>query len=239
MPFDINGGKAFINGDWGRHEALLDALAHGMEQSNVNGWCWWNYNPDNLPEVGDFWNKEDLSVVSRKNKSSESQPRAIAPLVRPYPVRLMGVPVTSLFDRHQGTFSLRYLNFAQPCTDREDTCERLANVIFLPTLHFGQAPIEIKVSDGDVETDSTSQSLMWYPADTQTPGTVHWLRVGRAQKGGVCAHVGTKLRAMELMDWLSIVAILFAAFVALFGMNQVMTRVLTGRLSGSSHLHSI
>ncbi|CAO1629120.1 unnamed protein product [Parajaminaea phylloscopi] len=225
IPFDINGGKAFVDGDWSRHEELLDALAHGMEESQVNGWCWWNYNPDNLPDVGDTWNKEDFSVVSRTAQSNQSQGRAIGPLIRPYAVRLMGVPVASTFDRHQGSFHLRYVNFATSPPREQDEKKRLCNVIFLPQSHFAGAAIEIEVSDGEVELDAASQTLLWYPTDAESPGRSHWLRVGRTGRARVAARLRASLRAMTLQDWLSVVAVLSVAVAIVLAVDNFMPRI--------------
>lgn len=195
IPFDINGGA---NGNWTRHEQLLDALANGMEQAKVNGWCWWNYNPDNIPGPGDHWNKEDFSVVSR------SGPRAVSPLVRPYAVRLAGLPMSSEFDRHVGSFSLRYANPAKPTSPSE----RVSNVIFLPTMHFA-GDIEIEASDGEVEHHVQQQSLVWFPADSTSPGLLHTLQVRRVSTRGQLLRA--KARQMGMQDWLAILAVGVAA----------------------------
>lgn len=226
IPFDLNGAEAFKTGDFTRHEELLDALANGMEKAGVSGWCWWNYNPDNVHGDGDYWNKEDFSVISRGDGgASHATPRAIAPLIRPYAVRLMGVPMSSDFNRRHGIFSLEYCNFARPIGANS---EDFWNVIFLPQYHFARHDIEISVSDGEIKYDPTSasQTLLWRPANF-TPGAVHKLRIEPVAKGflnkalkriGVTRLSGT--------DRLAVLAVLFSSIFIVYVFDAVVTPLL-------------
>lgn len=132
IPFDVNAPrtdpKKVAPADVPRDEAtqvkLLDALANAMEQAGVAGWAWWNYNPDASLEMGDYWNKEDFSVVCFQGKggthrginghadsdlSQEARMyeggRALDALIRPYAVRVAGIPVSSKFTIKRDTAS--------------------------------------------------------------------------------------------------------------------------------------
>lgn len=186
VPFDLTvSGLKKGDSKWAAQEVILDALAVALEASNIAGWTWWNYNPDNSRHArGDGWNGEDFSVVTQdeqpvdwhgeKGASSTSLVpqsddasmyaggRALSALIRPYIVKLAGVPISSSFDYQTKHFEVA---FAESRTFREVHGGLLGEEkgiapgewteIFLPRLHYGsvQAEVEIEISDGRVLLD--------------------------------------------------------------------------------------
>ncbi|PWN28423.1 glycoside hydrolase [Jaminaea rosea] len=206
IPFDINGGVESDKDDkqedsrWLLHEELLDSLANAMEgaKGGIAGWAWWNYNPDNVPGEGDYWNREDFSFVS-SNVSGGSHPqrrsaargRALGAIVRPYAVRLAGVPMTSSWDRKEGRYELQYVNWAKrppvkgaagqlttmvndsaPASENEDD----ATIIYVPGLQFGPDQPDVVTTDGHIRWDRERQRLLWWASD-RSPGAKHSLRI--------------------------------------------------------------
>jgi hypothetical protein len=223
VPFDLNRipGKAFSN-DYRKQSNLLDALAMGMETAGVNGWTWWNYNPDNTTRRGDGWNGEDFSVTtgqqsspsSSNNEQAGSDPsnrfptdpmyaggRCLDSLIRPYAIRLAGLPISTSFDRKTKTFELKYMEglaiWEQRKRRREEVAARngsssaeegddsdLATIIYFPRYQYEGLEVDIQVSDGTFKLNRASQTLIYTPsAERTTPGAVHTLRIVPAGDG--------------------------------------------------------
>ncbi|KAF7539217.1 hypothetical protein G7054_g2336 [Neopestalotiopsis clavispora] len=194
IPFDINGGYAFLTGDYDKQRDLVGALISAMEDNLVNGFTLWNYNPDNRVEYGDGWNKEDFSVVNGneetwddghgrkmqvrpdyRNSDHEKQElyrggRAIDSVIRPYAVKVAGLPVSSDWNQETLRFEFQWRNRPlkklKAGEDRHSTTE-----IFIPTYHYRGHQIHVTATHG----------LDWsYTADNQTLYVV--------QRGGGMLH---------------------------------------------------
>lgn len=164
IPFDVNHRKAFQTGDYTIQSRLLDTLAHGMEQAKVAGWSWWNYNPHNTTAEGDYWNKEDFSVVCTEEKGRDvnlrkgftedelyRHARCLDAIIRPYAVRVAGVPVESKWDRYNADFTLKY---AESAKFHELAGEGAApTVLYIPRYHFQLRRLDVQISDGRYELD--------------------------------------------------------------------------------------
>lgn len=63
VPFDMDKGAAYKNGDYTNQILAMDANHFGLEGSKSN-FTLWNYTATNSHEWGDQWNGEDLSIYS-------------------------------------------------------------------------------------------------------------------------------------------------------------------------------
>ena len=79
IPYEMNGGEAFADGDFSLHDRLLHAMYEAMDELFMSG-TQWNYTPDNTHAHGDQWNHEDLSVYCAEDGGG----RALAGFSRPY-----------------------------------------------------------------------------------------------------------------------------------------------------------
>lgn len=101
LPFDLNGRRAFRDGDYRRHETALGMYYDAIDANLLHATIW-NYTPDNDHEHGDHWNGEDLSIFSA------GQARAMDGWRRPYPLATAGVPLAFSWDRKRRIFRFRY-----------------------------------------------------------------------------------------------------------------------------------
>ena len=101
IPYEMNGGAAFADGDFSLHERLLHAMYEAMDELFMSG-TQWNYTPDNTHAHGDQWNHEDLSVYCAEDGGG----RAVAGFSRPYARHSQGRPTTMRFDPSAARFEL-------------------------------------------------------------------------------------------------------------------------------------
>ena len=130
VPMDINDGAAYQNGDFSAQVTALNMYYNALDANLLNATLW-NYTADNTNEHGDGWNGEDLSIFSRDQQNDpndiNSGGRALAAVVRPYPVATAGEPLEMSFDLDTRTF--RYVWQLDPTIDA-------ATVIFVPRLQY-------------------------------------------------------------------------------------------------------
>ncbi|KAG9124154.1 hypothetical protein FRC07_012642 [Ceratobasidium sp. 392] len=125
IPMDMNDGVAFVSGDFEWHTRMMDAMMTALEQ-NLIGFTLWNYNPDNDDVHGDFWNGENFSWFSRCRAdsallTSPSSPlldqstqaldtgaRLLLAIVRPYPAKVAGTPLSFSYEPRNGSFRFVY-----------------------------------------------------------------------------------------------------------------------------------
>lgn len=150
LPYDINGAYAYKTGDYGKHVQLADAMLNALEK-NLLSFTWWNFNPDAIAAHGDGWNKEDFSVITadvtsrdKANIAGETNElyrggRILDALIRPYAVKVAGVPLDTNWDRHLGTFTLDWMNRRSQSAVTE---------IFFPKYLFQGKNVLIDLSDG-------------------------------------------------------------------------------------------
>lgn len=102
LPFDLDGGRAYRDGDYSVHEEALSAYYDALDANLLNATIW-NYSASNTNERGDGWNGEDLSIWSR-----DGGPRAIAGWRRPYPRAVAGRLVSLRWDRRSRALAFSY-----------------------------------------------------------------------------------------------------------------------------------
>lgn len=124
LPFDLNGRRALLSGDYGVHETALsmyyDAIDAHLLHSTI-----WNFTVQNDHVHGDGWNDEDLSIWS------EGRPRALDGWMRPYPMATAGIPKSFTWNRKTRRFEYRF----EPDYSIPDP-----TVLFAPSDCFGGEP---------------------------------------------------------------------------------------------------
>ncbi|CAD7063981.1 unnamed protein product [Tilletia caries] len=191
IPFDINSHHAFKTGDYRVQSRLMDALIGAMES------CWasftlWNYCAENTTEQGDLWNAEDFSLMTlsggaqdRLNKRGLAgqelykHGRALDAVIRPYAVKIAGVPLSTSFQLESLSFNLVWANSSSwPLqsdpglqVDRTKLTE-----VFWPRYHYEGRSIEVELSDGEWWIDEEKQSLYILHSDIR-PGCKHSISI--------------------------------------------------------------
>jgi len=145
LPFEIQyvglPGSQPKNSEETLNEAA-DAHMQALEQIMLPH-CWWNYTPENSAKRGDFWNGENLSIVSN------NEGRAPASLIRPYISRCSGMPISQSFSFQEGRFRCEF-----------DVQEQGESVLFVPLIQFPSGP-KVSVTPGvEVFADFQSQTLL-------------------------------------------------------------------------------
>lgn len=185
IPFDINGRKALMTGNYDKQRELLHALISAMEDNFV-GFTLWNYNPTNTIEHGDGWNDEDFSIVTcakvadYRNKHHEGEElynggRCLDVVIRPYAVKVAGEPLRSEWDPRTLRFEFEWQSSATASEHTSDK-HRLTE-IFLPGYHYGAHELSIEVTAGEWSVDAGKQSLYVLHPVQRTGVTRHRLVV--------------------------------------------------------------
>jgi hypothetical protein len=155
LPFDMNNKRAYKTGDYRLHEDALSLYYDAIDE-NMLGSAIWNYTADNNHEDGDFWNGEDLSIVT-VNREGQAAGRAEAGWLRPYPMATAGIPLKYSWDRKRAVFNFRF---------RSNPKIEAPTEIFLPSVRFpGNPSISAKKEpDGGLRTeyDRAEQRLKVY-----------------------------------------------------------------------------
>jgi hypothetical protein len=167
IPFDLDHKRAYRSGKFKIHAQAMNRTLRAMED-NLLSYTLWNYTPDNTNLHGDLWNDEDLSIFSRDQQQDPADPysggRALEAVIRPYPLKTAGEPLSLEFDYRRGKF--RYTFRHEPDLDAPTE-------IFVPTYHYPQG-IEVNLSDGTYEIDSAQQILRYYHTPQRS---VHEIRI--------------------------------------------------------------
>jgi hypothetical protein len=157
IPFDLNERKAYLSGDDSGQVDTLDATMYALE-SNFANFTLWNYTADNTNARGDQWNDEDLSLYSADQKKGTGDihdgGRALRAAVRPYPMKIAGVPEKMNFDIRTRVFTFSYNGKVVGSPDTE---------IFVPAIQY-PGGCQVKVSDGTFTLDAAEQ-ILHYHAD--------------------------------------------------------------------------
>lgn len=157
IPFDLDNKKSFHTGDFSDQVKAMDRSMQAMD-ANLLNFTLWNYTSDNTNERGDRWNDEDLSIFSRDQQTNpediNSGGRALAAVVRPYPIRTAGKPLSMKFDYRSGHFEFTF-NF--------DPALALPTVIFIPRLQYPNG-VEPKVTGGKIHFKREEQMLDYWPS---------------------------------------------------------------------------
>lgn len=166
IPFDVNGRTAFKTGNFDSQRELMHALISAMED-NLVAFTLWNYNPINVAEHGDGWNDEDFSIVTSnhtvadyRNKQHEHDElyrgaRALDVAIRPYAVKVAGVPTRSHWDPRTLMFEFEW----QSGPDRPTTEKSRVTEVYLPAYHYAAHKLHIKVHDCEWSVDAEKQTL--------------------------------------------------------------------------------
>ena len=142
----------------------------GLFMSNMV-WC---YTADNDESYGDWWNKEDFSIIDEKQS-----PRGNRAYSRPYPRAMSGKPVSMhfysdyhYFDPEKGAPNPEHefeLVFESKETDAP-------TIIFVPRLQYPEG-FYVWLSDGWAAWDGENQRLYFHP-EKDDPGWRHSVRIG-------------------------------------------------------------
>jgi hypothetical protein len=167
IPFDMQNGKAFRNGDFSMQIRALDATMTALER-NFASFTLWNYTADNSNARGDQWNDEDLSLFSRDQMTGSGSVhdggRALKAAVRPYPRKISGESVSMSFDIRKAAFEFTFRH-----ADGVDA----PTEIFVPKVQYPQG-FSVEVSDGTFELDNLNQTLYYKHTNAQK---IHTIRI--------------------------------------------------------------
>jgi len=165
IPFDMNQKKSYKNGDFSHQIQALDLYYQIIESLFLHSTIW-NYTSDNSNERGDLWNDEDLSIFSRdqqKNKDDiYSGGRALAAIIRPYCLSIMGDPIKQWFILSGREY---FLSFHQTNDQKVE--------IFVPDFHYPRG-FNASLSDGEWSYSAEEQILFYHPDPTRS---VHQVRI--------------------------------------------------------------
>jgi len=154
IPFDLQGGRAYHNGDFSLQAQAMDRSFRALEANLLSGTVW-NYTADNDNCRGDRWNGEDLSIFSRDQQTDpddiNSGGRALEAVVRPYARKVAGEPLEMSFDYRRRIFQFAF---------RHDPAVQAPTEIFVPRLHYPDGG-QVWVSDGEYERDEAAQLLLY------------------------------------------------------------------------------
>lgn len=108
LPFDMNGARAFRNGDYSSHARALSEYYDALDECSLSA-AIWNYTADNRHASGDGWNGEDLSVWNRDEaeagrtetgRAIDVGGRAVSGFARPYASAVAGELVSMRYKRY-------------------------------------------------------------------------------------------------------------------------------------------
>ncbi|KAK5799202.1 glycoside hydrolase superfamily [Linnemannia elongata] len=98
--------------------------------------------------------------------------RALDAVVRPYAAKVAGEPISTEFDLATLQFTFRFCNYLQAPIPSDDTTMAFDTEIFIPSYHYEEARLDIRVSDGDWRYVKERQTLYYRHKDMK-PGAVH------------------------------------------------------------------
>ncbi len=154
IPFDMDGKRAYRNGNFNKQAQALDASFSAQEANLLSGTLW-NYTPDNTNAHGDQWNEEDLSIFSRDQQSDPSDinsgGRALRAGVRPYALATAGEPLSMSFDYRHRLFRFSFRHGASVSEPSE---------FYVPNLQYPKG-YRVSVSDGEYFIDREKQRMVY------------------------------------------------------------------------------
>ncbi len=160
IPFDLNGGRAYRSGNFGRQIRAMDRSLRAMEDALLS-YTLWNYTADNTNARGDQWNGEDLSIFSRDQQTDPddlySGGRALQVVVRPYAQAVAGEPLRMAFDYRRRVFEFTF---------RHDPAVSAPTEVFVPRYHYPKG-YTVEVSDGTYEIRREQQLLLYQHSTMQ------------------------------------------------------------------------
>ncbi|EJD50795.1 glycoside hydrolase [Auricularia subglabra TFB-10046 SS5] len=161
IPFDMNGGEAFRSGDFGWQEKMMDALCTALDRALVS-FNLWNYNQDNDDVLGDDWCGENFSwfsktraravgggTLAQTDASLDKGGRVLRAIVRPYPAKIAGIPLSFDYDLNSGVFTFSWAN---PDSKAAPSNTRVATV--------GKPPLDVGVVVKKTESEFFVPSML-------------------------------------------------------------------------------
>ena len=168
----------------------------------------WNYNPENTDGKGDDWNGENFSWFSRgralppsllyyeqDSASLDNGGRILDSIVRPYPAKTAGIPLSFEYEMNTGTFSFTWANrgavkdvvdsdrparldvsnpprtLQTPLTSRESE-------IFVPSRLTHERQLVVQgLSENDRWRYDERRQTLFIVTDNDTPGLIHRVEV--------------------------------------------------------------
>lgn len=165
VPMDMNDRVAYETGNYTQQQKALDAVSNAIEVAGISHTLW-GYTAVNSNTFGDYWNGEDYSLWSRegvpsefgsKKDDREGVVRAEKAVVRPYPLAVAGIVINYSFDLNNRTFTLNIVS-----EQSMDSMDNSPTEIFLPSLHFSDHDIAVKLSSGKWNFDPELNVLYWW-----------------------------------------------------------------------------
>ncbi|CAH1763011.1 6713_t:CDS:2 [Entrophospora sp. SA101] len=184
IPYDLDNGEASRTGDYSQQIKAMDANISALE-ANLLNYTIWNYCSDNNFQWGDQWNGEDLSIYSLGNEQNQDDDielpnnclnsmepskkmnikdlnkggRALQGLLRPFPMKTYGEPVSLEFNPWAKIFKYVYRNLSASAPPGFPT------EIYLPTYHFGgilNVDFTVKTTSGLFIWDKDEQKICYW-----------------------------------------------------------------------------
>ena len=167
IPFNLNGGKAYLSGDFASQVEAMDDTLQALE-ANLVGYALWNYTADNNNLRGDQWNGEDLSIFSPAQQTGSGDlndgGRALEAVVRPHALAVAGEPLHVSFDIKTQVFQFQF---------RPDRGIVAPTEFFVPNLHYPNG-YRVLATGGSWEPDDETQRLLYV---VQSDDEVHSVRI--------------------------------------------------------------
>ncbi len=157
IPFDMNEGEAFKDGDYSDQIKALDRSFSVVEANHLN-YTLWNYTADNTNSRGDLWNGEDLSVFSLSQQSNpddiNSGGRALEAAIRPFPKKIPGILSQYKYDYQKKVMLIKF---------NIETLPEYPAEVFIPDYVYGDS-FEVYSTNGKLSFDKEERMLMFYPS---------------------------------------------------------------------------
>ncbi len=157
IPFDMNEGEAFKDGDYSDQIKALDRSFSVVEANHLN-YTLWNYTADNTNSRGDLWNGEDLSAFSLSQQSNpvdiNSGGRALEAAIRPYPRKIPGKLTEYKYDYQKKEMLIKF---------NSKSLTKYPAEIFIPDYIYGNS-FEVYSTNGKLSFDKEERILMFYPS---------------------------------------------------------------------------
>jgi hypothetical protein len=156
ISMDLKEKHAYHTGDFSTQVKSLERSMQAVEANQVN-YTLWVYTPDNTNLHGDLWNDEDLSIYSPDQRTDprdiNSGGRALAAVVRPYPIATSGELIKSSFNPFSHVFKMIF---------KHDPAISAPTEVYIPNYHYPHGYF-VRVSDGSYEIKRSNQLLLYWP----------------------------------------------------------------------------
>ncbi|ORY05646.1 glycoside hydrolase [Basidiobolus meristosporus CBS 931.73] len=193
IPFDMDNGVSYRTNDYSQQILAMDANLNALER-NLLHFTLWTYCPDNCHYWGDQWNGEDLSIYSRPTHQPKQHEyssdkfkddvvdeayapsslvatsiydggRALAAILRPYPMAVCGEPISLEFDRLKKEFRFTY--------EHQKSATTNINLFYIPIYQYPRLGCEITVSSGTWSWKDMGYGLLEWECNDPGLQTIH------------------------------------------------------------------